>query len=108
MEPSKPAPTAPNPPRKTGGPGKFKKTIMALARTVHIYATLFAFLGLLLFSVSGFVLHHPNWFAVSHKSQIIAHLPAELVTRAEDKLERLKIVERLRADAHLTGNVRMA
>ena len=35
---------------------------MALARTVHIYITLFAFLGLLLFSVSGFLLHHDAWF----------------------------------------------
>lgn len=107
MAQNSPSNATQNPPRKPAGRGQFQKTVMALARTLHIYTTLFAFLGLLLFSVSGFLIHHDNWFIFSKTVSKTVTLPAALVSAPDDKLDKLKIVEQLHILGPISGALHM-
>lgn len=70
------------------------RTFLQLCRTLHIYLTLLALGVILFFSLSGFMLNHPDWFGVgaARTRTTAARLSPELL-REPDKLG---IVESLR------------
>jgi len=79
-----------------------KRRWPAWTRTLHIYTSTFAFLLVLFFGVTGFMLNHPDWFGVEEvvvdTSQDL--FPQELL---EGELDRLAIVEELRRSEGITG-----
>ena len=71
-------------------------------RTVHIYVTMFAFLLMMFFALTGVVLNHEDWIAGQTVTRdTTAMLPVALM-QGPDKL---MIVERLRADFGAIGAV---
>lgn len=71
-------------------------------RTIHIYLTMFAFLLMLLFALTGVVLNHEDWIAgQTVKVDTTGVLPVALM-KGPDKL---MIVERMRSDFGAIGAV---
>lgn len=70
---------------------------------LHIYVSLYAFLMILFFGVSGFMMNHPEWFGMNEVSirTMDAQLPVELC----QSKDRLGIVEYLRSEIRLRGLV---
>lgn len=90
----------------------------AAVRWLHIYVSLLAFTALVFFGVTGVTLNHPDWF-ISGDTQIVDDLQGELklawvqpeghelapADGSEPYVEKLEIVEHLRATHHLRGAV---
>jgi hypothetical protein len=70
------------------------------ARTVHVYLTMFGFLLLLFFAVSGFMLNHEDWFLAPETTA--GTIPADLLSAADNQAA---IVDRLRDDFSVVGEV---
>jgi hypothetical protein len=71
-------------------------------RTIHIYVTMFAFLLMMFFAVTGVVLNHEDWIAGQLvRRDTSAVLPMTLMKEPD----KLMIVERLRADFGAIGAV---
>jgi len=77
------------------------QAILKAVRTLHIYLTMLAVLLLLFFGATGFMLNHPEWFGLddvrTRRSEGV--LPQRMV----DELDKLAIVERLRAEFGASG-----
>ena len=70
------------------------------ARTLHVYLTMFGFVLLLFFSVTGFMLNHERWFLPRQTTS--GKIPTDLLKPPED---RDAIVERLRNDFGVRGDL---
>ena len=76
--------------------------VVSMARTLHIYLTMFAFLLMTFFAVTGLTLNHEDWIAGEPRTTRRAiQLPAALL-REPDKLG---IVEFLRTNGGALGAV---
>ena len=78
------------------------KSFVAACRAVHIYLTMLGLLAVLLFSVTGFTLNHPEWFGAVRPqlTEREARVPAELLARGD----ALRLVEHLRTNVGITGS----
>jgi hypothetical protein len=81
-----------------------KRFYLRWTRTLHIYLSVFALVALALFAATGFMLNHPEWFWLdqTQTSKVEGDLPLALVAQP---LDRLAVVERLRADFGAVGLV---
>ncbi|MFO0970027.1 MAG: PepSY-associated TM helix domain-containing protein [Gemmataceae bacterium] len=70
------------------------RLLLKWARTLHVYLTLFGFVLLLFFAVTGFMLNHENWFLPAQTT--VGKLPPELLLAPAEN--RDAIIEALRAD----------
>lgn len=79
----------------------------ALVRWIHIYASLAGLFAILFFSLTGLTLNHPDWTLGQRrvKSEGRGNVDASWVAPsvAEDKLDRLRLVEHFRATAGARG-----
>ena len=80
--------------RTTDGDGgdRFRhasRAFAAMARWLHIYLSLFAFATMLLFSVTGLTLNHPDWFGVGEAvtEDAAGEIDAELLGSSADDPE---------------------
>jgi hypothetical protein len=67
--------------------------LLKWARTLHVYLTLFGFVILLFFAITGFMLNHENWFLPG--ATTTGKIPTTLLGPSED---RDAIIETLRGD----------
>ncbi len=79
-----------------------KRWFLKWTRTLHIYLSMFALMALFFFAATGFMLNHPAWFDLGEprRSTAEADLPKDLLL---EQIDKLTVVERLRADLHATG-----
>lgn len=77
------------------------RLLLRWARTIHVYLTLFGLLILLFFAVTGFMLNHEEWFGPDKPQPrtTTGMIPARLL----QPLNKLAVVERLRADLGASG-----
>jgi hypothetical protein len=77
------------------------RLLLKYARTVHVYLTLFGFVLLLFFAVTGFILNHEDWFGLDepHRFERTGSVPL----RHLKPLDKLAVVEALRADFGAVG-----
>lgn len=82
----------------------FRREVVRWARTVHLYVTLFALALVLLFSVTGFMLNHEDWFvpADAYCRMHEGRIPTQLLASPSNKLA---VVELLRKDHGAVGLV---
>ena len=73
---------------------------MKWARLLHVYLTLFGFVLMLFFAVTGFMLNHENWFLPTQTTS--GRIPAALLGPPED---RDAILDLLRSDFGAQGEV---
>ena len=76
------------------------RLLLKWARTLHVYLTLFGFMLLLFFAVTGFMLNHEDWFLPGQTTT--GKLPTELLAGPD----RDAIVERLRDDFGVPRDVK--
>jgi hypothetical protein len=79
-----------------------KRFVLRWSRTLHVYLTILALLLLLFFAATGFMLNHGDWFGLEEVQVATweGQLPTALL---QEPLDRLAIVEKLRADFGATG-----
>ena len=84
----------------------------AAVRWLHIYLSMAAFGTMLLFSITGLTLNHPEWFGagVSRTEDLDGRLEPALLGSADDdprgeRIDRLAVAETLRARHALRGAV---
>ena len=70
------------------------------ARTLHVYLTLFGFMLMLFFAVTGFMLNHENWFLPTQTTT--GKIPCKLLGSPED---RDAIIDLLRGEFGVQGDV---
>src|SRR4249920_261957 len=70
------------------------------ARTLHVYLTLFGFVLLLFFAVTGFMLNHENWFLP--RQTVSGVLPTAWLG---NPVAREQILEKLRDDFGVAGEL---
>ncbi|HEX3927078.1 MAG TPA: PepSY-associated TM helix domain-containing protein [Gemmatimonadales bacterium] len=71
-----------------------------VVRTIHIYLTMFAFLLMMFFAVTGVILNHEDWIAGQTTTRDTTGVLPPAVTQAPDKL---MVVEHLRSDFGAIG-----
>jgi hypothetical protein len=78
------------------------RLLIKWARFIHVYLTLFGFVLLLFFAVTGFLLNHEEWFSSEpHTYTTNGVVP----TRSLQPLDKLTVVETLRANLGVTGKM---
>jgi hypothetical protein len=77
--------------------------VARVARTLHIYLTMLAFLLMLFFAVTGFVLNHEDWFTQGSGSHRDVHGTIAVASLAGP--DRLAVVEALRSSFGAIGAV---
>jgi hypothetical protein len=77
--------------------------VVGVVRTLHIYLTMFAFLMMLFFAVTGFVLNHEDWFAQWGESR--REVRGTIAPAALAGPDRLRVVEALRSSFGAVGAV---
>lgn len=77
------------------------------SRWLHIYLSMFSFIIVLFFSVTGLTLNHVDWFPESTVvSELKGSLNANWVSVADtSKIPKLEIVEQLRANHSIKGQL---
>lgn len=81
-----------------------KKSLLLWTRTLHIYGSMFALLAILFFAGTGFLLNHPEWFALERSIVDERELVVpEALATGEDKLA---LVEYLRDKEGARGVVK--
>ena len=77
------------------------KTLVAACRAVHIYLTMLGLLVMLLFSITGFTIHHEDWFGAMNPrvAEVRGQVPPALLAPHDD----LRIVEHLRQAFAIRG-----
>ncbi len=73
-----------------------------VVRTIHIYLTMFAFLLMMFFAITGVVLNHEDWIAGRTTTRDTAGVIPVAIAQAPDKL---MVVEHLRSDFGAIGAV---
>lgn len=82
-----------------------RQTAMA-ARWLHIYGSMISLAVVLFFSATGLMLNHPQWFAGAERVRELAgSLDRSWVAGDDTAVDRLRIVESLRATHGITGAV---
>ena len=78
-----------------------KRRWIGVVRTLHIYLTLLSILLFLFFAATGFMLNHGEWFGLEEVvlEEQTGTIPHPMLT----PLDRLGVVERLRAEFGATG-----
>ncbi len=86
-----------------GAPSTARIRFLTWTRTLHIYVSLAAFVALLFFAVTGFLMNHGDWFGVGEKTEVelTGTVPSAMLA-TED---HLPLVEHLRAEHGATGPV---
>lgn len=86
------------------------RVFAATARWLHIYLSLFAFATMLLFSVTGLTLNHPDWFGVGEAvtEDATGEIDAALLGSSADDpegrmIDRGRIAEAIRAAHRVSG-----
>ncbi|QDV35263.1 hypothetical protein ElP_31660 [Tautonia plasticadhaerens] len=109
-------PASPSPARSTR-PGRRRSIgtrFAGFARWLHIYLSMFGLAAVLFFSVTGLTLNHPDWFFANVESideaegRIPApwmHLDVPEGAEEEDRVDRLRVVEHLRAEHGVRGSL---
>lgn len=60
-------------PRRSPASGTFRRasrTLASVSRWLHIYLSMFAFATMLLFSITGLTLNHPDWFGAGEATTV--------------------------------------
>jgi hypothetical protein len=96
----------------TGTTGKkqseWKKLTARYSRWLHIYLSMFSFVIVLFFSVTGITLNHLEWFdeSVERENKINGTIPANWVNAMDtSQIKKLEIVELLRKQYAIRGYV---
>ena len=78
--------------------------LLKWARTLHVYLTLFGFVLLLFFALTGFMLNHEDWFSSPEPTRqtIEGKIPTTLLGESTNQLG---VVEKLRKDFGARGEV---
>ncbi len=76
------------------------RLLLKWARLLHVYLTLFGFVTLLFFAVTGFMLNHENWFLPTQITT--GKIPTELLAAPEN---RDPIIDALRNDFGVPRNM---
>ena len=86
---------------------KLKTKIASWSRWLHIYVSMFSFMIVLFFSITGLTLNHLDWFP--EKSVVTVSkgkFPTDWVNNSDtSKIKKLEIVESLRANQKVKGLV---
>jgi hypothetical protein len=86
---------------------KLKTKIASLSRWLHIYVSMFSFMIVLFFSVTGLTLNHLDWFP--EKSVVTdtkGKIPVNWVNKKDTaQINKLEIVESFRANQKVKGLV---
>jgi hypothetical protein len=82
---------------------KLYSRLASVARWLHVYLSMIGFAALLLFSVTGLTLNHPDWFAGEAHRTLAGEMPLSWL--AEPTPLRLEIVEHLRSTHGVQGAV---
>lgn len=86
---------------------KLKTKIASWSRWLHIYVSMFSFMIVLFFSITGLTLNHLDWFP--EKSVVTdskGKFPTDWVNNSDtSKIKKLEIVESLRANQKVKGLV---
>lgn len=77
------------------------RSTVAWTRTLHIYLTMFAFLMMMFFAVTGVLLNHEDLLPGETTTEVTGTLPDSLLLEPD----KLMIVERLRGDYGASGAV---
>ena len=103
------------PPRRKRKP--VRRFLASISRWVHIYLSMFGLGTILFFSITGLTLNHPDWFFDETLTQQSGQLSTEWLQTAGNppddwdeydyshQIEKLAIVEYLRAEHRLQGSV---
>ena len=85
----------------------FKKRTAAFSRWLHLYLSMFCFLIVLFFAVTGLTLNHTEWFDGKQvENKFEGTMPPEWINNPDTaKIKKLEIVEFLRKQYHITGYV---
>lgn len=85
----------------------FKKRTAAFSRWLHLYLSMFCFLIVLFFAVTGLTLNHTEWFDGKQvEKKIEGTIPAEWINNPDTaKIKKLEIVEFFRRQYGITGYV---
>lgn len=77
------------------------RRLLKVSRIAHVYLTLFGLILILFFSVTGFMLNHPQWFLPKdlNRPPRAGKVPIELL----QPLDKLAVVEFLRRDLGVSG-----
>jgi uncharacterized protein len=103
-----PVPTAPSGPMTTGSSQRkrsVKNKLHRWTRTIHVYTSLFFFVVVLFFAVTGLTLNHPSWVLGGNGSRetVKGVLPADW--KSENTVDWLRTAEFLRSTHSLRGAV---
>lgn len=84
-----------------------KKRTASFSRWLHLYLSMFSFIVVLFFAVTGLTLNHTEWFDGKEvENKFEGKLPVEWVNNADtSQIKKLEIVELLRKQYHITGYV---
>ena len=82
-----------------------RRLLLKLARLVHVYLTMFGFVMVLFFAVTGFMLNHEDWFlpAAEDEERYTTTTTGVLPTALLHQPDKLAIVELLRKDFGAAG-----
>lgn len=86
---------------------QWKKRTAALSRWLHIYLSMFCFLVVLFFAVTGITLNHVEWFEGKQvENKFVGKLPVTWVNAQDtSQIKKLEIVEWLRSQYGIKGYV---
>jgi hypothetical protein len=86
---------------------EWEKRTAAFSRWLHIYLSMFCFIIVLFFSVTGLTLNHANWFDGKQvEKKIVGKVPVAWVQNPDtSKIKKLEIVELLRKNYAIKGYV---
>jgi hypothetical protein len=76
------------------------RLLLKWARTLHVYLTLFGFVLLLFFAVTGFMLNHEDWFLPGQRTT--GTMPTELIAVPDN---RDAIIDKLRDEFDVRGDL---
>jgi len=85
----------------------WKKQTAALSRWLHVYLSMFSFLVVLFFAVTGITLNHAEWFdGKQDEKKVAGTLPKQWVNMPDTaQIKKLEIVELLRKNYNIKGYV---
>lgn len=90
---------------KTQGPNMFRKRTNNWSRWLHIYLSMFSFVILFFFAITGITLNHTDWFTDAQTTTTLKDSLNKAWVNVEDttRIDKLQIVEWLRNKHHTTG-----
>ena len=84
---------------------KLYSRLAAVARWLHVYLSMFGFAALLLFSITGLTLNHPDWFSGESRRTLAGEMQLSWLAPGDATPARLEIVEHLRSAHGISGAV---